>query len=108
MARMGLQEVPTTFALVGVASADRDGRSSPSLAQAGGNLPEHGGARREAGSPDPIMAILAFGDEMEDMEWRSVSDDLSAMLGMLRDVATPMCQVRRVGVSDSRLYLEHS
>jgi hypothetical protein len=91
MAGMVLQEVPTTSALVGAASANRGGRSSPSLAQAGGDLPERGGVGREAGSPNPIVAILAFCDEMEDTGWRSISNTLSAALGALCDVASPTC-----------------
>jgi hypothetical protein len=39
MARMVPQEVPTTLVLVGAAEADSGGRFSPSLAQAGGDLP---------------------------------------------------------------------
>jgi hypothetical protein len=38
--------------------------------------------------------ILAFGDEMEDTEWRSVWDALSTALGgALRVVPALMCQV---------------
>jgi hypothetical protein len=93
MAGMVPPEVPTTLALVGAADADRGGRSSLSLAQTVGDLPARGGARREADSQDPIAAILAFGDEMEDIEWRNISDALSASLGALHDITAPACQV---------------
>jgi hypothetical protein len=89
-ARMVPQEVPTTLALVGAADADRGGRSSPSLVQAGNNLPAGGGARHEADSQDPSTAILTFGNKMEDTEWRNISD---ALFAALRDVTAPACQV---------------
>jgi hypothetical protein len=100
--------VPTTLALVGAGDTDRDGRSSPSLAQASGDLPERGDARHEADSPDPITVILTFGNEMEDTKWRSVSNAWSSALGALCKVATPTCQVRRISISDSHLCLGHS
>jgi hypothetical protein len=59
------QEVPTTLALVGAADTGRSGRSSPSLAQAGGDLPAWGGARCEADLQDPIAAIVTLA-----MRWR--------------------------------------
>jgi hypothetical protein len=91
MAGMVPPEVSTTLALVGAADADRGGRSSPSLAQTVGDLPVRGGAHREADSQDPFAAILAFGDEMEDTEWRNISEALFATLGVLHDITAPAC-----------------
>jgi hypothetical protein len=91
MARMVPQEVPTTLALVGATDADSSRRSPPSMAQAGGDRLAWGGARHEADSQDPIVVILTFGDEMEDTEWRNVSNTLSAALGPLRDIVALTC-----------------
>jgi hypothetical protein len=102
------QEVPTTLKFVGVADADRGERSLPSMARAGGDLPAWGGARRETDAQDPIIGILTFGDEMEDMEWRNIFDTLSAALGALHDIVTPACEVRHIDVCDFRLLFRYS
>ncbi|RLM66182.1 translation initiation factor IF-2-like [Panicum miliaceum] len=56
------------------------------------DLPARGGFHHDVDSQDPIAAILSFGCEMEEKEWRNISDALSATLGVLRDVAAPACQ----------------
>jgi hypothetical protein len=68
----------------------------------------YGGHRREADPQDPIVAILAIGDEMEDTEWRNISDTSSTAMGALCDATAPACQVRRVSVSNSHLPHGHS
>jgi hypothetical protein len=68
MAGLVPQEVPSTLELVGAADANHGVRSSPCLAQVGGDLSTLRGTHREADSLDPILEILAFGDEMEDKE----------------------------------------
>jgi hypothetical protein len=45
---------------------------------------------------------------MEDTEWRNIADALSVVMGMLRDITAPMCQVKRIGILDSRLLLRYS
>jgi hypothetical protein len=98
------QEVPATLALTGAADPSHGGRASPSLAQSGGDLPARGSAWD---SQDPAAAILALGDKMEDAEWQGVSEALSVVLGVLRDVVVPTCQVRHIGTLDPRALSRH-
>jgi hypothetical protein len=83
-------EVPAPLKLTGAADLDVGGRASPSLAQMGGDLPALGGTQEVQ---DPAMAILALGNEVEDADWQGISGASSAVLGALRDVAAPSCQV---------------
>ena len=79
------------------------------MALADGDLLVRGRARIwRADLQGPEAAILAFGDEMEDTKWRSISDALSATLDSLRDVVIPVCQVQQIRVSDLCLLFRHS